>query len=137
MTMAVPVAISLLLLARLAAQRGWHWAVLAAARLRALERLELLSQGLAPSLPQACVRVRLSAPPRLGLGSEAQKVCQGCMRKAPVCRRRETSRLWRATRMQRCKHWRRSSALYWGRLGTWRPPKSLLGVLPAPHPSHL
>ena len=60
-TMAVPVAISLVLLARLAAQQAMHWAQLAAAALRARERLELLSQGLAPSLPAACVRVRACA----------------------------------------------------------------------------
>lgn len=57
-SMAVPVAVSLVLLARLAAQQAMCWAQLAAARLRAQERLELLGQGLAPSMPAACVRVR-------------------------------------------------------------------------------
>ena len=57
-TMAAPVALSLLLLARLVAQHAMQWAQLAAARLRTLERLELLGQGLAPSLPQASVQVR-------------------------------------------------------------------------------
>ena len=56
--MAVPVAVSLVLLARLAAQQAMRWGQLAAARLRAQERLELLGEGLAPSLPAACVRVR-------------------------------------------------------------------------------
>ena len=60
-TMAAPVALSLLLLARLVTQHAMQWAQLAAARLRTLERLELLGQGLAPSLPQASVQVR---PPR-------------------------------------------------------------------------
>ena len=60
-SMAVPVAVSLVLLARLAAQQAMRWAQLAAARLRAQERLELLGQGLAPSLPAACVRVRACA----------------------------------------------------------------------------
>ncbi|KAK9828003.1 hypothetical protein WJX81_007850 [Elliptochloris bilobata] len=60
-TMAVPVAVSLVLFARLAAQHAMRWAQLAAAGLRAQERLELLGLGLAPSLPQACVRGDIQA----------------------------------------------------------------------------
>ena len=69
-TMTAPVAMSLLLLARLVAQHAMRWAQLAAARLRTLERLELLNQGLAPSLPQASVRVR---PPMLKFGPQWPK----------------------------------------------------------------
>ena len=106
--MAVPVAISLVLLARLAAQQAMRWAQLAAARLRAQERLELLGQGLAPSLPAACVQVRASAALRAeeharSLQSGAQQGnaphratyspwsgagCRSCRRSRRSCRRR-------------------------------------------------
>jgi len=127
-TMAAPLAVSLLLLARRAAQEAMRWAALAAARLRAAERLELLGAGLAPSLPPACMRAR-GPPPRTPPFPSAPAPPRSKGRRGA---RRRTCWPWSAAASRSCRRSRRSCAPRSPRPATRRPPGRAPGARVVP-----